>query len=306
MTAMDRQATAGGIPDAMKGILWMLLTAALFVVMDTIAKWLAQSLPVNQVTWGRFFFHAVFLGLYLNHRVVATLRSQRLGLQLLRSCLMLITNFLFFTGLSYLALADATAIMYVAPLATTLLAVPLLGEAVGWRRVVSVIVGFIGALIIIRPGGDSLSWAVVFPLAAAFSHAGYQITTRMLSRSENPLTTLAYTALVGALVSTLVLPFSWRTPDLAGWLGLMGMGFFGCVAHFTFIKAFTVADAAVVSPFGYTGLLWASLFGYFLFAEVPDLWTIVGGLVVAASGLYIVHRERQRLRQPVSPWRPSR
>lgn len=299
-------AREGGIPDAVKGILWMLLTAALFMVMDVIAKWLSESYPTNQITWGRFFFHALFLGLYLNHRLLATLRSNRLGLQLTRSCLMLATNFLFFTGLAYLGLAEITAIMYVAPLVTTLLAVPLLGEVVGWRRIASVIVGFIGALIIIRPGSESLSWAVLFPLAAAFSHAAYQITTRMLSRSEGSLTTLAYTALVGAVISTLALPLGWETPDLIGWLGLMGMGLFGCLGHFTFIRAFTVADAALVSPFAYTSLLWASLFGYFLFSEVPDIWTIVGAAVVAGSGLYIVHRERQRLRHPVSPWRPSR
>ena len=295
-----------GLPDAVKGILWMLLASALFVVMDALAKWLSQSYPTNQITWGRFFFHALFLGLYLNHRLVATLRSNRLGLQLVRSCLMLTTNFLFFTGLAYLGLAEITAIMYVAPLLTTLLAVPILGEIVGWRRILSIIVGFIGALIIIRPGSESLSWAVLFPLAAAFSHAGYQITTRMLSRNDGALTTLAYTAVVGAVISTLALPLGWETPDLAGWLGLMGMGLFGCLGHFTFIKAFTVADAAAVSPFAYSSLLWASIFGFFLFAEVPDVWTIVGAIVVAGSGLYIVHRERQRLRHPVSPWRPSR
>ena len=234
------------------------------------------------------------------------LRSTRLGLQLLRSVFMLATNFLFFAGLVWLGLAEITAIMYVTPLITTVLSVPILGEPVGWRRILSVIVGLVGAVIIIRPGADAFDWAVALPLAAALSHSGYQLTTRMVARSDHPLTTLCYTALVGMVISSLCLPLGWRAPDAVGWLGFAALGLVGCLSHFTFIKAFTAANAAVVSPFGYLSLLWATLLGFLFFAEVPDGWTVVGALVIAGSGIYILHRERARKRRPVAAWRPSR
>ncbi len=284
----------------------MTLTSALFVVMDSIAKGLTESYPAHQITWARFSFHALFVVLFLNVKLGETLRTQRLGLQLLRSSFMLGTNLLFFAGLVWLGLAQSSAIMYVAPLVVTLLSMPILGEPVGWRRILSVTIGFTGALIIIRPGGETFQWAILLPFIAAFCHAGYQLTTRLVARADNAMTTLAYTAAVGTVISSFGLLFGWRTPDLEGWIGFAAMGLVGCLSHFTFIKAFTAANAAVVAPFGYLSLLWATLLGFLLFGELPDTWTIVGALVIVASGLYILHRERTRKRRPVAVWRPSR
>ncbi len=302
--ALSQPATLPSRP--LEGILWMVLTSALFVVMDTIAKSLTESYPVNQITWARFTFHLLFVALYLNIRFPATLKTNRLGVQLLRSVFMLATNFLFFSGLAWLGLAEITAIMYVAPLIVTLLSVPVLGEPVGLRRVLSVAIGFIGALIIIRPAGDTFSWAVVLPLGAALSHAGYQLTTRIAAKSDHSMTTLCYTAIVGMIASSFSLFFYWETPDLYGWLGFAAIGLIGCLSHFSFIKAFTAANAAVVAPFGYLSLLWATIIGFFMFAELPDFWTLAGGAVIAISGLYILHRERVKKRKPVAAWRPSR
>ena len=274
--------------------------------MDTIAKSLTESYPVIQVTWARFTFHLIFVALLLNVRFPATLKTNRFGVQILRSIFMLATNFLFFWGLFWLALAENTAIMYVTPLLVTILSVPILGEPVGWRRVLSVVIGFIGALIIIRPGGDTFGWAVILPLGAALSHAGYQLATRVAAKSDHSMTTLCYTAIVGFIVSSVAVVFFWKTPDLYGWLGFAAIGFIGCLSHFTFIKAFTAANAAVVAPFGYLSLLWAITIGFFAFAELPDVWTVVGGCVIAGSGLYILHRERVKKRKPVAAWRPSR
>jgi drug/metabolite transporter (DMT)-like permease len=306
MTAPRVEAGTAASARPIEGILWMALTSVLFVVMDAIAKSLTIDYPVNQITWARFSFHALFIALYLNLRLPSMLKSAVLGLQLLRSSFMLMTNFLFFGGLVWLGLAEISAIMYVTPLITTLLSVPVLGEQVGWRRLLSVLAGLIGAVVIIRPGGEAFSWALLFPLAAALSHSGYQLTTRLVARRDHALTTLCYTAIVGMVVSTLALPLGWVTPDISGWLRFAAIGLVGCLSHFTFIKAFTTANAAVVAPFGYLSLLWATIIGFFLFAEIPDTWTFVGAAIIAGSGLYILHRERAKKRRPIAAWRPSR
>lgn len=275
----------------------MLLTMLLFVSMDTAAKQLTQSYPVLQVVWARYLFHALLLALYLNRRIPGLMRTQRLGIQLFRSLLLLITTLLFFTGISLIPLADASAIMFVAPIIVTALSMPLLKERVGPRRWAGIVIGFIGALIIIRPGGDTLQLAALLPFGAACCYAIYQIITRSLSHSDPPLTTLAYTALVGAVVMCLAVPFDWRTPDTTGWLLMILVGFLGGVSQFTLIKAFQAAPAATVTPFSYSSLVWATLFGFLVFGDLPDRWTIVGAIVIAASGLYIFHRENLRKQQ---------
>lgn len=277
---------------ARRGILWMLLTTLLFVSMDSLAKQLSQSYPVPQVVWARYVFHVLLLALYLRGRVPGMMRTGRLGLQLLRSVFLLGATGMFFTALSFIPLAEASAIMFVAPILVTALSLPLLDEHVGPRRWASVVVGFGGALIIIRPGGEAMDPAALFALGAAGSYAFYQITTRQLAHSDRPLTTLAYSALIGALASSVAVPFFWVAPDPAGWLAMVGLGLFGGIGHFALIKAFESAPAATVTPFGYAALLWATLFGFVIFGDLPDLWTVVGAAIIAASGLYIFHRER--------------
>lgn len=219
------------------------------------------------------------------------MRTKRLGMQLFRSLLLLVTTVMFFTGISLIPLADASAIMFVAPILVTALSMPMLGEKVGPRRWASIAIGFIGALIVIRPGGDSLQLAALLPFGAACCYAVYQVFTRSLSHSDQPLTTLAYTALVGAVVMCFVVPFNWQTPDTNGWLMMILIGLLGGVSQFTLIKAFQSAPAAAVTPFSYSSLIWATLYGFLVFGDLPDLWTIVGALIIAASGLYIFHRE---------------
>ncbi len=284
--------------DARRGIAWMLVTMGLFVSMDGLAKWLTQSYPVPQVIWARYAFHFLLLALFLNRRLVVTLRSRRLKLQIGRSLLLVGTTTLFFFGISQVQLATASSLMFVAPLIVTLLSVPLLGERVGPRRLASVAVGFLGALVILRPGAELFQPAALLPLAAACAYAFYQITTRMLSAVDAPLTTLAYTALVGALLSSLAVPFFWEAPDLLGWAVMLAMGGFGALSQFGLIKAFQAAPASVVSPFGYVSILWATFYGWLLFDDLPSLWTLVGAAVVVASGLYIWHREHRLARRP--------
>ena len=272
----------------------MMLTIFLFVSMDTIGKYLTEAYPVLQVTWARFFFHAFWLVLLLRWRLLAAVRTRRPVLQLSRGLLMLLANTLFIAGVSIMPLVDTNAILLLSPLVVTALSVPLLGEQVGPRRWACVVLGCVGALIVIRPGAGVAQWAALLPLGAACCFALYQIATRVLSYSDPPLTTLCYTVSVGAPVTTLAMPWVWVAPDWQGWLLMAAMGMLGGVSHFTLIKAFTAAPPAVVSPFSYTNLLWATLLGFLVFGELPDRWTVVGASLIIASGLYAFWREQRR------------
>ena len=277
-----------------RGILWMLLTMALFVSLDSVAKYLSESLPVLQLVWARNFFHTLIIGVLIVPRLPAVLRTRRPGLQVLRSMLLLSATGFFFTAISLMPLATASAIMFVAPILVTALSMPLLGERVGPHRWGSVLVGFLGALIIIRPGTEAMDPAALLALGGAASYALYQITTRRLSGVDGPMTTLVYSASVGALVTSLAVPAVWVAPTPEQWLGMAMLGVLGILGHFTLIKAYENAAAATVAPFGYSNLIWATLAGFVIFGDLPDLWTVAGAMVIAASGLYIVHRERVR------------
>lgn len=291
-------ALAGGalpaLADHRRGILWMLVTILLFVSMDTTAKYLTQSYPVPQVVWARYVFHVLLVCLLLNRRVPHLLRSRRLGLQILRSLLLVVTTGCFVGALSLMPLADASAVLLVAPLIVTGLSVPLLGEPVGIRRWCAVGVGFLGALIIVRPGGDLFGWAALLPLLAALLYAIYQIATRLLSRSDAPETTLLFTGLVGAVVASAIVPWYWITPDMEGLALMTLLGTLGGISQFGLIKAFQAAPAAIVSPFGYSNMIWATLLGLLIFGDFPHWSTLVGAGVLIASGLYVWYRERVR------------
>jgi len=280
--------------EGSRGILWMLLTMLLFAGINAIAKYLTLTYPVPQVVWARYAFHLLLLALMLRSRLPRAARTRRLGLQLTRSLLMVLSTAFYFTGIHFIPLADAGAIMFVAPILVTALSFPLLGEQVGPRRWAGVAVGFVGALIVIRPGFGVMHAAAVLPFCAACLHALYQISTRKVSAVDTPLTSLVYTALIGGLVASAVVPFAWTAPDAAGWALMLLLGLLGGAGHFAMIKAFQLAPAATVTPFGYTTLLWVTLFGFLLFDDLPDAWTVLGALVIVSSGLYIFHRERKR------------
>lgn len=276
------------------GIYWMLFTMFFFVSMDTVAKYLTGSYSVTQVVWARYVFHVLLLFVWLGPRLPSTLKTKRMGLQLARSLLLLLTTFFFFTGLSYMPMVDASVIMFVGPIVLTVLAALMLGERVRMRRWASVFVGFVGALIVIRPGTSMMQPAAVFPFAAACCYALYQIATRKLSGFDAPMTTLAYTALVGAVLCIPIAPFFWSWPDAKGWGLMVLVGLVGGIGHFCLIKSLDCAPAAVVAPFGYTSIVWSTSLGFLVFSDLPDLWTLAGGAIIISSGIYILHRERIR------------
>lgn len=294
MTNSPAPATDTAVEKSHTGIYWMLLTMFFFVSMDTVAKYLIQDRHVFQVVWGRYFFHFLILIVVLAPRLRQLLVTENLKLQLARSLLLLTTTGCFFMGLSYVHLADASAIMLTAPIFVTALSMPILKEQVGPRRWASVVVGCIGAIIIIRPGSGVLQAAALLPLTAAILYAFYQISTRFLSHSDSVLTTLIYSASIGALITTAIVPFYWTPLSPAEWGLMVLLGTLGGLGHFTLIKAYRVSPVATVAPFTYSNLIWAIGYGYLVFGNLPDQWTLMGALIIMASGLYIFHREQIR------------
>jgi len=294
------------------GILWMLLTMCLFVTMDAVAKYLTQDFSQFQVVWARFFFHMLFMTLLLRQELLKAFASGNVKLQLLRSAMLMLTTLLFFSGLRSTDLSTATSIMFLSPLFVTLLAVPLLGENVGLRRIMGVVIGFLGAMIIVFPHAESVGNAVAEPLeivstqswlpefghllliCAAASNALYQIMTRKLRLVDSPTTTLLYSGVAGVIVMSAWAPQVWQPPGPADWVLLVCVGLLGCTSHFCLIRAFRNAPASLVVPFSYSSLLWATLLGFLVFGALPDRWTLFGATLIVASGLYIFYREGRR------------
>jgi drug/metabolite transporter (DMT)-like permease len=274
------------------GILWILAATFLFLMADTLSKLLAATYPVVQVTWFRFVFHLALLAVLLNRRLPVVIMSKVPGRQLIRSALLLAAMLLLILGLQAMPLADLTAVMQIVPLLVTLLGVMLLGEHIGPRRVIGIVAGMTGALIVLRPGFVILQWAALLPVAAAFCFASYQAMTRLVSRDDQPLTSLLWTPVVGTLVLGLMVPWHWAEPDVSGWLLLCSLGIIGAVSQFCLIKAVSAAPVSVVSPYQYSGMIWAVLLGYVVFGDFPDSWTFVGGGLIIASGLYVFYREQ--------------
>lgn len=270
------------------------MTMLMFVLMDTCAKYLVGIYPILQVVWARYFFQVLILTVVLAPQLKSALRTQSLPFQLMRSLFLLGATLCFFSGLRTLQVAEAGAIMFTAPLILTALAPLVLKEKVGLRRMISVLIGFVGALIIIRPGMGTFAAGAFWVLAAAVCYACYQLSTRALSHQDSVLTTLFYSALLGGLIMSAVVPFDFHQPDLAGWAVMAAAGLFGTLGHFCMIKAFTHAEASKIAPYSYTNLIWATLIGFLFFGTLPDAWTYVGAAIIIGSGLYIQHREHRK------------
>jgi drug/metabolite transporter (DMT)-like permease len=276
------------------GIALILATLVLFVSMDTLVKDLVQRTPPPQLIWLRFLVHmlaaaAIVLAV---PRLRPFVRSKAPGRQLLRSALLLTTTTTFFFGLKYVKLADLVILTQAAPLMVVALSVLILGERVGPRRWLGVIVGFAGVLIILKPG-FGFQWASLFGLASAIIYAVYQIMTRSLSVADHTMTTFFYTASVGTVVMAAVAPFFWQTPTLADAVLICLPGLIGAFGHLLLIMAFARSEASLLAPYFYTAIVWATAMGWVFFGEIPDLFTFAGAGLIVAAGLYVWHRERR-------------
>ena len=269
-------------------------------VVDTSAKYLTGDLHPVQIVWGylaAIFLHTAIYAGWRAARGPASLRelvrSRRPILQFVRAGLLVVTICLLFAGFIWLPIAEAIALSFMAPIFIALLSAPLLGERVNAHRWAAIGLGFVGVLVIIRPGGGVAHWGAVLPVVSALSFAGYQITTRLVSRSDPTLATL-FQGGAGCLVwASAAVPFVWQPMTGGQWLGLLVLGSFGTAAHVFLIRAFTLAPAALIAPLGYTKLLWVTILGYFVFGDFPEWNTLAGSALVVASGLYVVHRERR-------------
>jgi drug/metabolite transporter (DMT)-like permease len=294
MTARRARAAIAGLGVESKGILLMLAAIFLFSVMDVIAKGLVERHPPMMVVWARYASQTFWVFVLLAPRVAVLMRTDFPWLQALRSVFLFGATSCFFTSLKYMQLAEALAVFEIAPLVITGLAFVVLREPVGPRRLAGVCVGFLGALIIIRPGTDVFSPASLLPMGAAICYACYAIATRFLGPTENPLTSFLYTALFGAVAASFAMPFIWSPPDLADAATMLTFGIIGGAGQYCMILALSLASASVLAPIGYVGLVLGATWGLVFFGEIPDIWTGIGALVIVSAGLYVWWRERRR------------
>lgn len=287
--------------NALKGIALLVLGLSIVPAMDGMAKYLTAWHSPAQLAWARYVFHFLALApVVLWVYGWRGFRPARLGLQVSRATLLLIATLAFFTALSGMPLADAIAVVFVAPLVVTALAPIVLKERVGPRRWAAVLAGFLGALIIIRPGGDSFNAYALFALGAAVCYGLYLTQTRLLAGASPPIVTLMFTSVVGTAALTLWVPFDWVAPKPEHWPMLVSLGIISAFAHFCIIKAYEMAEAPVLAPIQYFELVVATLVGVIVFNEFPDGWTWVGAAIVAAAGLYVAWREHLLARQAIS------
>lgn len=278
----------------------MCTALACFAVLDSSAKYLvtAAALPIFQVIWFRFVSHAAASLLVLGpKRTARSLRSARPALQILRSILLFATTAFNFAALQYLQLDQAATIFFLTPFIVALLAGPILDEWVGWRRMLAIMVGFSGVILITRPGFGGIHWAVVYSFGATLCYACYTIATRYLARHDPSFVTHVYSPLAGVVMLAPLGLSVWQwPPDLPTWLLLISTGVSGGLGHYLLILAHRRAPAPVLAPFTYLGLLFQSLAGYLVFSDVPSPWTLAGGAVIIGSGIYLLYRERNEAR----------
>lgn len=291
-TALNKAAISPPASNHLRGIGFVILMTITFSSLDASAKYFTTELPLWVLLWGRYFFNFLFVALFFFRGAPAEIiHTRNLKMQILRSILLVSSTLTFWLALMFLPLADCVVILFVAPLLVTILAAPLLGERVGRHRWTAVILGFVGVLVVMRPGFTIFSWVSVLPFITALLYAGVQISTRILGRTEAPLTTLLYSSAGGAIICTVCVLFFWVTPSLQQWLVLGWLGFLGALGHYLMIKGYLLAPASLLAPFDYTTLIWAILLGFVLFGDLPDTWTVLGAIIIMSSGLYLIRRE---------------
>ena len=280
-----------------KGVLFFMTAILIISVVDTICKLFTKELHAVQIVWG------YFIGINLTLWVFFFLKGEKLSklmktnkpiLQILRPAFLVCSISSLFVGLTYLPLAEATAIGFVAPLFITILSVPILKEKVGIHRWSAVIVGLIGVIIIIRPGSDLWHFASIMPLLGAIFFALFQILTRLLSITENTYTTLFFTGLGGLIWSSIIVPFVWVSPSQAHIIIFLLTGVLGALAHLCMISAFDRTEASLLAPYNYTKLIWVAILGYLIFDDIPSHNMWIGAAVIVSAGFYIIYRERKK------------
>lgn len=272
----------------------MILAMVIFASQDAIIKLLTGDYPVGQIIMVRYLVFAVFAVAWAHWRggLRRALSSRQRGWQVARSLLLVAEVALFAWVVRFLPLADMHAIFAVAPLMVTVLAVVVLGERVGPRRWAAVAVGFVGVLIILRPGAGVMDPMAPLAVLGAFLFALYVVATRKVSATDSAEASFLHMAVIGALATLAVGPAVWVAPDLQGWLMLGALSVAAVIGHSLFVLALQAAPASLLQPFQYTILVWATVLGFLVFGDLPDLATVLGALLVVASGVFVIRRER--------------
>lgn len=279
------------------GIVLTLVAMFSFALMDGLAKIVSATVAIPEIMWIRYMVFAALMVAVLRWQglsVRATAVSARPGLQFARALLLLLEAATFMVAFRMMALADVHAIAASSPLIVVLLSVLVLGDRVGPRRIAAVLAGFVGVLMIVRPGFEKIDYPVLVSLFAAALWGSYQIFVRLCGRFDRSETTTLWTALVGLGATSVMGPVVWTWPTPSEWAGLVAIAILGATAHFLMIKALSVAEPALLQPYSYTLFVWAVVVGYLFFGDLPDRWTLGGAAVIIASGIYIWHRERRR------------
>ncbi len=289
----------GSKTDTTKAIGLMILALVLFSMLDTTAKLLLTrvEIPAPQVIWMRFSMQSLVMLTLIPLTGILSLKElvlvEQPGFQMLRSLAMALTTAFNFLALQYLRLDQTITIMFLTPLVVSLLAGPLLGEWVGWRRLLAILVGFCGILIAVRPGISNVHPAVGFAFAAMLAYTAFILLTRHTASRAPPLATLFFSLHVGVLLAAPLALNVWVwPPSSVAWLMLAALGLFGGIGHYLFIIAHRLAPAAIIAPFIYMQIISMIILGYLVFDDVPDIWTLLGSAIIVASGVYLFHRER--------------
>ncbi len=285
------------------GILYFLLAIGLIALVDTVCKFYTDELHAVMLVWGYFVAIACFVSAHFGlSGKFDLLRCNRPGLQVARSGFLVASIASLFVSLTYLPIAEATAIGFTGPLFITALSVPLLGERVGWHRWLAVAVGLAGVLVIVRPGGAVWHWSAIMALLGAVSFALFQIVTRRLANQDRHETTLLYTAVGGTIWASLIVPFFWTTPTIEHVAMFLATGAMGAGAHYAMLQAFARAEASLLAPFNYSKLIWVTITGYLVFGDWPGLDTLIGSTIITGAGLYVIYREGRQRQQAIGKW----
>ena len=278
----------------MRAIIFNLMAHTVLPLNYAVAKYLSAEIPIFQIIWARHCFTIILvlpiLVFFFKKNFVW---SEKPILQILRGLLLIAVNISFYYAVSKIPLAKALTLTFISPLVVTIFSSILLLEKVGIKRWSAVVVGFIGALIVIRPGYIPLDIGSLSALCAGIMYAFYLIVTRKLSVSDNSLLTLLITGIIGTLAMSLTIPFVWVTPTLDQWYLLSLIGIITVLGHFLIILSFKSAEASKLAPISYFEVVTNTIFGYFLFNHFPDNWTLVGLAVIISSGLFVFYRERK-------------
>ena len=273
------------------GIVLMLLTVLLFSIMNALAKSFTLAFPIIEIVWGRYASQTIFTIIIFSPNLGKVLVTNRLKLHLFRSALLFGATLFMFAGFKYLTLVTTITIFQVGPLIVVIFSVMFLKESVSLNRWISVFIGFCGALLIIKPGTDMFLITGILPLLAATCYAGYAVSTRHLGTEEDPRTNFLYTSIVGTIISSaLLIPF-FKPISLVEASLFCILGLLGGLGHFCFVLALRKSEASLLAPFTYFDLIFASILGIIFFSEYPDVYVLLGAIIIVTAGIHIWRRE---------------